>query len=110
MRQAAQRQEEEGERVIPDGGGRGDVVPLAALDDGQRGRLVRVEAGTGLRTRLLAMGLRSGAEVRVVHNGGHGPFVVAVDSSRVVLGRGMAHKILVRPTRDAEAPSHGPGR
>ena len=105
MRQAAWRQEEEGEGVIPDGGGRDDTVSLAALDDGQCGRLVRVEAGMGLRTRLLAMGLRRGAEVRVVHNGGHGPFVVAVDSSRVVLGRGMAHKILVRPTRDAAAPA-----
>ena len=96
--------------MIQDGGARDDVVTLAALADGQRGRLVRVEAGTGLRTRLLAMGLRRGAEVRLIRHGGHGPFVVAVDSSRVVLGRGMAHKILVRPMRDAAAPSHGPGR
>lgn len=43
------------------------------------------------------MGLRTDARVSVVHNRGPGPFVVAVHGTRLVLGRGMAHKVLVEP-------------
>ncbi|MCX5649612.1 MAG: FeoA family protein [Planctomycetota bacterium] len=72
-------------------------VALSGLADGARARLVRVEAGHGLRSRLTAMGLRPGVEVRVVNNRGAGPFVVAVEGTRIVLGRGMAHKVYVVP-------------
>jgi ferrous iron transport protein A len=71
------------------------LVPLSTLPDGTTARLVRVDGGPGLRSRLTAMGLRPGAEVRVVHNGGRGPFVVAAGEARIVLGRGMAFKVLV---------------
>jgi Fe2+ transport system protein FeoA len=41
------------------------------------------------------MGLCPGVEVQVITNGGAGPFVVAVHGTRIVLGRGMAHKVYV---------------
>lgn len=72
-------------------------VALSSLADGARAHLTRVEAGHGLRSRLTAMGLRPGVEVRVVNNRGAGPFVVAVYGTRIVLGRGMAHKVYVVP-------------
>jgi len=72
-------------------------VALSSLADGARARLTRVDAGHGLRSRLTAMGLRPGVEVRVVNNRGAGPFVVAVYGTRIVLGRGMAHKVYVVP-------------
>jgi ferrous iron transport protein A len=89
--------------------GRGDVpeqaVPLSTLPDGATARLVTIHGGPGLRSRLTAMGLRAGAAIRVVHNGGRGPFVVAAGESRIVLGRGMAHKVLVVPAAGvAEGP------
>jgi ferrous iron transport protein A len=87
------------------GHGHAPEVPLATLSDGARARLVRVDAGAGLRTRLVSMGLRPGAEVSVVHNGGRGPFVLAVDACRIVLGRGMAHKVMVMPLREAAPAS-----
>ena len=71
------------------------AVSLASLADGALGRFVRAQATTAVRTRLVAMGLRPGTEVRVVHNGGRGPFVVAVEGARIVLGRGIAHRVLV---------------
>ncbi|MBE3069596.1 MAG: ferrous iron transport protein A [Planctomycetes bacterium] len=74
-----------------------NVVTLASLPDGAAARLVSVEGGQGLRSRLTAMGLRAGSEVRVVRNGGHGPFVVASGHARIVLGRGMAHRVVVTP-------------
>ncbi len=78
-----------------------DAVPLESLPDGAEARLVMVRGGPGLRSRLTAMGLRAGAAVRVVHNGGRGPFVVAAGESRIVLGRGMARKVLVVPENDS---------
>ena len=79
------------------------AVSLASLENGARGQLVRVEGGICLRTRLMAMGLRAGVEVRVIHNGGEGPFVFAVGELRMVLGRGMANQVLVTPVAAAAA-------
>ena len=78
-----------------------EPVFLAALPEGSRARLVQVEGRAALRARLVAMGLRPGAEVHVVHNGGRGPFVVAMDDCRIVIGRGMAHRIRVEPLEPA---------
>jgi len=78
------------------------AVPLSTLADGSAARLVMVQGGRGLRSRLTAMGLRAGAALRVVHNGHRGPFVVATGESRIVLGRGMARKVLVVPEAEGE--------
>ena len=75
------------------------VASLASLPDGASAQLVTVHGGVGLRSRLTAMGLHAGIEVRVVHNGGHGPFVLATGESRIVLGRGMARRVMVIPIR-----------
>jgi len=80
------------------------AVPLGILPDGATARLVMIHGGPGLRSRLTAMGLRNGAVLRVVHNGGRGPFVVAAGESRIVLGRGMARKVLVIPENVPGAP------
>jgi len=89
----------------------GAAVPvvLGTLPEGARGRLVAVVGGLGLRSRLAAMGLRPGATVRVVHNGGGGPFVVAVGEARIVLGRGMARKVLVETVEEARPAGPGEG-
>jgi Fe2+ transport system protein FeoA len=75
------------------------AVPLSSLADGATGRVSHVDAAAGLRARLLAMGLRRGAEVRVVKNGGAGPFVLALQAARLVLGRGMSQRVYVSPLK-----------
>jgi len=70
-------------------------MPLAIVQTGRRVRLVTVEAGHGLQGRLAAMGLVPGVEIEVLRNSTHGPFLVAVKGSRIMLGRGMAQKIMV---------------
>jgi Fe2+ transport system protein FeoA len=78
------------------------------MADGTRCRVVRIDAGRGLRAHLMAMGLRPGAAVRVVKNGGAGPFVLAMQALRLVLGRGMAHRIhVVREGGGAESGGDG---
>ena len=70
-------------------------MSLMQVAPGCRVRLVGVQAGRRLQARLAAMGLVPGVEVEVINNRVHGPFIIEVKGSRMVLGRGMAGKILV---------------
>ncbi len=70
-------------------------MPLATVKAGSKVRFVNVQAGQALKARLAAMGLVPGSELEVVSNSLHGPFIVSVKGSRLVLGRGMAQKIMV---------------
>jgi Fe2+ transport system protein FeoA len=67
---------------------------LSTTKAGETVRLVRIDAGRGLNSRLAAMGLVAGAELRVVSNGHPGP---TFSSSRRpgCFGRGVAQKIWV---------------
>jgi ferrous iron transport protein A len=69
--------------------------PLSTVRAGQTVSLVRVEAGRGLRSRLASMGLVTGVEITVVSNSHPGPFVIGVKDSKMMLGRGVAQKIMV---------------
>ena len=75
-------------------------MPLAIVQVGRRVRLVAVDAGRGLQGRLAAMGLVPGVEIEVLRNSMHGPFLIAVKGSRIMLGRGMAQKIMVTRATD----------
>ena len=63
-------------------------MPLSAVAAGERVRLRSVEAGGGLESRLAAMGLLPGVELEVIRNAEHGPFIIEVKGTRLVLGRG----------------------
>lgn len=70
-------------------------MPLTMVHEGTTAVLRSIEGGRQLRSRLAALGLMPGTELEVVQNSGHGPFVVAVRGSRIVIGRGMASRIAV---------------
>lgn len=70
-------------------------MPLTVVLPGRKVRIVAVDAGHGLQGRLGAMGLVPGVEIEVLQNSLHGPFLVAVKGCRIMLGRGMAQKIVV---------------
>lgn len=70
-------------------------MPLTKIREGSKAVLLSVEGGRQLRSRLAALGLLPGAELKVIQNSGQGPFVVAVKGSRIVIGRGMAERIAV---------------
>lgn len=72
------------------------VQPLSTAKAGQSVRVVRIDAGRGLNNRLASMGLVANAELKVISNGHPGPFVLIVKEAKVVLGRGVAQKILVK--------------
>ncbi len=69
--------------------------PLSNVRAGETVKLAGIEAGRDLHSRLAAMGLVSNVEITVVSNSETGPFVISVKNSKMMLGREMAHKIMV---------------
>lgn len=88
-------------------GGRGPGGPprlpvggltLADLEQGAEAVVKSVVAGYGVARRLADMGITPGTVVRVVRkNVLMGPIEVEVRGTRVLLGRGVAAKVLVEP-------------
>lgn len=72
------------------------VLPLSMAAAGQTLRLVEIHAGHQLTHRLAEMGITRGVELRVVQDAG-GPLLISVRGSRIAIGRGMAHKLMVAP-------------
>ena len=72
------------------------AVSISTVKAGQEVVLVRVDGG-GLGHRLAEMGLVPGSALRIMAKGRPGPIIVALGTSRMVLGRGLVHRIWVRP-------------
>ena len=73
--------------------------PLSMVQAGETVKLAGIEAGRGLSSRLASMGLVPNVEITVINNSHLGPFVISVKNSKMMLGRGMAHKIMVENKR-----------
>lgn len=71
------------------------MMPLSMAPPGEVVQVVAVRAGWGLQRRLAEMGLNPGVEVRVLNSQRPGPVVIDVRGSRLALGQGVAHKIMV---------------
>ena len=69
--------------------------PLSMVKAGETVKLTTVNAGRGLNSRLASMGLLPNVEITVVRDGHPGPFVISVKGSKMMLGRGIANKIMV---------------
>ncbi|MBL7161062.1 MAG: ferrous iron transport protein A [Anaerolineales bacterium] len=72
------------------------TFPLAMAAIGEQVRLESINGGEKLTHRLTTLGLTPGVELSVVQDAG-GPLLISVRDSRIALGRGMAHKVMVRP-------------
>ncbi|MHC4130977.1 MAG: FeoA family protein [Planctomycetota bacterium] len=70
--------------------------PLTNITDGEKVILVKIDAGRGLKSRLASMGLLPQTEITVISNKHPGPFMISVKKTKMMLGRGMADKIMVR--------------
>jgi Fe2+ transport system protein FeoA len=72
------------------------LIPLAMVSSGEVVQVVDVRAGWGLQRRLADMGLTPGVTIKVLNSQVPGPIIIDLRGSRLVLGYGMAQKILVR--------------
>jgi len=69
---------------------------LIDLKDGQTGIIVSIFGGRNMTKRLADLGLKSGTEIKVIRRTlFSGPVQIEACSSKLVLGRGLASKIMV---------------
>jgi len=73
------------------------LMPLSMASANETVEIATVRAGWGLQRRLAEMGLNPGVRVRVINSQHRGPIVLDVRGSRLALGHGVAHKIMVSP-------------
>ena len=74
-------------------------MPLDTITPGSTVRIVEIDSGHTLKNRLAAMGLLKETSITVIRNDGAGQIIISVKNSRIILGRGMSHKIFVTHTR-----------
>lgn len=72
------------------------LMPLSMARPGEVVTVVHVRAGWGLTRRLADMGLLPGVSIRVINSQMPGPIIIDLRGSRLVLGHGLAHKIMVK--------------
>ncbi len=70
------------------------IVPLAALQEGQKGKVVGIAGGRGCSARLMSMGIVPGKTITVAGKRG-GAVLVSVNGTKFVVGRGLAMKVAV---------------
>lgn len=66
------------------------------LSPGTRAVVTTIQGGRGLNRRLAEMGILMGTELVLIRAGG-GPVMIDVHGTRLVIGHGMAHRVMVRP-------------
>ena len=71
------------------------MMPLAMAHPGECLKLVALHGGQTVRKRLADLGLTLDMPLRVVQGNGHGPLIIAVKDTRLAIGHGMAHHIMV---------------
>jgi len=74
------------------------TLMLTSVEPGKKVRVSAIESGSELKSRLASMGLLPGIEIEVLGQPAKGPLIVSVMGCRLMLGRGMAEKIAVRPS------------
>ena len=70
-------------------------MPLAMVRPGEVVTMAGIRAGRGLTRRLADMGLVPGTTLRVINSQMPGPVIIDLRGSRLVLGHGVAQKIMV---------------
>ena len=80
------------------------LTPLSELPLGASARIAEIRGGRTLARRLLALGLRVGSQILVLHHRGGG-LVVSHGEARVALGGGIVDKLWVEPLGAVSPPN-----
>jgi ferrous iron transport protein A len=82
-------------------------MPISLASAGKMLLVTGINAGLGLQRRLADMGLIPGTPVMVVNGYYPGPLLINVRGSRLGLGFGVAQKIMVKETENAQEANCG---
>jgi Fe2+ transport system protein FeoA len=72
-------------------------ITLATRKPGESVVIRAIAQGRTLRQRLLNLGIVPGETVQIIRGGGRNPMVLEIRGTKVVIGAGMAEKVLVSP-------------
>jgi len=76
----------------------GATLPLVGCRTGQKVIITQTRGGRRMNRRLKDLGLIPGADIQVIGNEFPGPMIISINQkSRLVLGKGMAFHIIVKP-------------
>jgi Fur family ferric uptake transcriptional regulator len=78
------------------------ITSLITVSPGRRVRIISLLAGRGLQRHLIDMGLNIGSEVEVISSIRRGPVLIVCGETRLMIGFGMAKKIMVSPIDSEE--------
>lgn len=81
----------------------GNLFALWRAKAGDSVRVRRFRGGAGMTARLAEMGVLPGAVLKVVRAEHQGPVVVEIRGGKVIIGHGMAERIIVEPYGKAES-------
>ena len=72
------------------------AIPLIDLKKGSTGKIIEIQGGHGFQRRLNVLGIRRGQIARILSKQPlRGPLTIAIGSTQMTIGRGMASKIYV---------------
>lgn len=79
-------------------------MTLLETESGKIYKIVGIQGGRGLRTRLRTIGLSTGDLVEKVSEGFRGPLLIKNISlnTKIAIGKGMAMKVLVEPVETSQ--------
>ena len=70
-------------------------ISLNSIAIGKSAEVNNFEGGKIMGKKLMEMGLNKGAVIKIIRNDA-GPLIIKVGETRLVLGRGMAQKVMVK--------------
>ena len=73
-----------------------DIVPLSMISTDEKVKIVDIQGGKHLHHRLISMGINIGETIEVVSNNFQGPFLIKTNNTRIGIGHGITHKIMVK--------------
>ncbi|MDD5560954.1 MAG: FeoA family protein [Candidatus Omnitrophica bacterium] len=71
-------------------------ISLSQMKAKQKGAVLEISGGLGLQNKFMSMGIYKGREItKISHIGLRGPVAIKVGRSVLVLGHGVANKVVV---------------
>lgn len=77
-----------------------DGIPLSLIPAGKMVKLIAVRGGFGMCKRLGEMGINVGDTFEVVQNSFAGHFVIKFKETKLALGQGMVHRLIVQELKE----------
>ena len=71
------------------------MIPLLFVKQGDRAKIAKLQCGREASSRFVEIGLAIGDEIEIVQDGG--PVILRKGNLRIMIGRGMAGKVMVIP-------------